>query len=83
MQLQGKKIAAGINKNRINIILANMNYSPIRFSSVWCLSPRSFHTSVALQKVQAGRYRKTVKGDKPLTYEMANPPHFIGVRKVS
>lgn len=44
---------------------------------------RSFHATACVNKIQAGRYRKSPKGDKPLTYEMANPPHFIGVRKVS
>ena len=32
-------------------------------------------------KVQSGRYKITPKRDRPLTYEMANPPHFIGHRK--
>lgn len=39
------------------------------------------HVSATLQKVQSGRYRITPKGDRPLTYEMANPPHFINHRK--
>lgn len=41
----------------------------------------AFHTSSYLARVQSGRYKITPKGDKPLTYEMANPPHFIGHRK--
>lgn len=41
----------------------------------------SFHTSgIALSK-KAGRHKTTVKRDKPLTYEEANKPDMIGVRK--
>lgn len=32
-------------------------------------------------RVQSGRYRVTPKKDRPLTYEMANPPHYIAHRK--
>ncbi|KAF4530659.1 hypothetical protein B566_EDAN004898 [Ephemera danica] len=42
---------------------------------------RMLHTSSALCKSQAGRYKITPKGDRPLTYEMANPPHAIAQRK--
>ncbi|GLG99431.1 28S ribosomal protein S24, mitochondrial [Gryllus bimaculatus] len=42
---------------------------------------RSFHVTPACQKVQAGRYRITTKRNKPLTYEMSNPPHQIAHRK--
>lgn len=42
---------------------------------------RQFHASAACCKVQSGRYKITQKRDKPLTYEMANPPHFIAHRK--
>ncbi|XP_017856405.1 PREDICTED: 28S ribosomal protein S24, mitochondrial [Drosophila arizonae] len=41
----------------------------------------ALHTSAVCCRVQSGRYRITVKRDRPLTYEMANPPHFIGHRK--
>lgn len=27
--------------------------------------------------VQAARYKRSLKGNKPLTYEMAGPPHTI------
>lgn len=27
--------------------------------------------------VQAARYKRSIKGNKPLTYEMAGPPHTI------
>ena len=33
------------------------------------------------EKKQAGRYRPSVKGDKPLTYDMANGPDQIARRK--
>ncbi|XP_044761902.1 28S ribosomal protein S24, mitochondrial [Coccinella septempunctata] len=42
---------------------------------------RIIHTSSTLQKCQSGRYKKTLKNDFPLTYEMANPPHAIAHRK--
>lgn len=32
-------------------------------------------------KCQAGRYKATPKRNRPLTYEMANKPCYIGVRK--
>jgi len=49
----------------------------------WCsqLIRRSFSTSQALFKVQAGKYRVTKNKDRPLTYEMANQPYQIAVRK--
>ncbi|XP_037084145.1 28S ribosomal protein S24, mitochondrial-like [Pollicipes pollicipes] len=42
---------------------------------------RSIQTSAACCKVSSGRYKVTRNRDKPLTYEQANPPHFIFVRK--
>ncbi|KAJ8894239.1 hypothetical protein PR048_006851, partial [Dryococelus australis] len=42
---------------------------------------RCLHTSACCHKVQAGRYRPSPRGDRPLTYEMANPPHYIASRK--
>ncbi|XP_063243670.1 small ribosomal subunit protein uS3m [Bacillus rossius redtenbacheri] len=44
-------------------------------------SARPLHTSACCRKVQAGRYRPSPRGDRPLTYEMANPPHYIASRK--
>lgn len=41
----------------------------------------AIHTSAVCCRVQSGRYRITTKRNRPLTYEMANPPHFIGHRK--
>ncbi|XP_014215234.1 28S ribosomal protein S24, mitochondrial [Copidosoma floridanum] len=42
---------------------------------------RSFHISSAVNKSKAGRYKITLKKNKPLTYEMANPPHHVAHRK--
>ncbi|KAG5321815.1 RT24 protein, partial [Acromyrmex heyeri] len=42
---------------------------------------RYFHTSTIANKVQSGRYKITINKNKPLTYEMANPPHYIAHRK--
>lgn len=42
---------------------------------------RSIHCTAALDKSSSGRYKITPKRDKPLTYEMANPPHYIAHRK--
>lgn len=41
----------------------------------------AIHTTACCAKTQSGRYRITTKRDKPLTYEMANPPHYIAHRK--
>ncbi|XP_015524306.1 28S ribosomal protein S24, mitochondrial [Neodiprion virginianus] len=42
---------------------------------------RQIHVTPVAAKVVAGRYRVTTKRDRPLTYEMANPPHYIAHRK--
>lgn len=42
---------------------------------------RQIHVSPICERVQAARYKITPKRDRPLTYEMANPPHFIAHRK--
>jgi small subunit ribosomal protein S24 len=39
------------------------------------------HTTNVLAIKTAGRHKVTVKRDKPLTYEQANKPDMIGVRK--
>lgn len=39
------------------------------------------HSSAVCHKKQAGKYRKSVKGNKPLTYEMAMTPPKIGHTK--
>ncbi|XP_077532856.1 mitochondrial ribosomal protein S24 isoform X2 [Haemaphysalis longicornis] len=41
----------------------------------------ALHTTAALEKNRAGRYKVTRNHSKPLTYEMANPPHQIAHRK--
>ncbi|XP_014483272.1 PREDICTED: 28S ribosomal protein S24, mitochondrial [Dinoponera quadriceps] len=42
---------------------------------------RHFHASAVVNKTQSGRYKVTINRDKPLTYEMACPPHFIAHKK--
>lgn len=42
---------------------------------------RGLHTTEVNCKSQAGRYKVTKNRSKPLTYEMANPPHQIAHRK--
>ncbi|XP_012233117.1 small ribosomal subunit protein uS3m [Linepithema humile] len=42
---------------------------------------RHFHTSTVINRSQSGKYKVTINRDKPLTYEMANPPHYIAHRK--
>ncbi|XP_043492863.1 28S ribosomal protein S24, mitochondrial isoform X2 [Polistes fuscatus] len=42
---------------------------------------RCIHVSAVVNKVQSGRYKPTPKRTLRLTYEMANPPHFIAHRK--
>lgn len=39
------------------------------------------HTTNVMASKKAGRHKTTIKRDKPLTYEMANKPDMIGVRK--
>lgn len=39
------------------------------------------HASAVCMKTQSGKYKITTKKDRPLTYEMANPPHYIAHRK--
>ncbi|XP_033324530.2 mitochondrial ribosomal protein S24 [Megalopta genalis] len=45
------------------------------------LLKRSIYVSTVHNKTQAGRYRPKLKQPQALTYEMANPPHYIGARK--
>ncbi|KAH0946921.1 hypothetical protein HN011_008636 [Eciton burchellii] len=45
------------------------------------LASKHFHVSAVANRVQSGRYKITLKRDRPLTYEMANPPHYIAHRK--
>ncbi|XP_031620227.1 28S ribosomal protein S24, mitochondrial [Contarinia nasturtii] len=45
------------------------------------LPKRMIHVSAVCNKTQSGKYKKTPKSDRPLTYEMANPPWFIATRK--
>ncbi|XP_032568372.1 28S ribosomal protein S24, mitochondrial [Chiroxiphia lanceolata] len=43
-------------------------------------APRHLHTTPACLKTRAARVR-VGKGDKPVTYEQAHPPHYIAHRK--
>ncbi|KJH39951.1 hypothetical protein DICVIV_14139 [Dictyocaulus viviparus] len=43
--------------------------------------PKYFTTTSRMDKNQAGKYRSTVDRSHMLTYEMAQRPHHIGVRK--
>jgi len=56
-----------------------------RLSHAAPLSPyilhRPLHTTPALHKVQAGKYKVTLDQSKPLTYEMAVSPLKIGIHK--
>ncbi|XP_067626159.1 small ribosomal subunit protein uS3m [Eurosta solidaginis] len=67
----------GILKKSGQQLLAATNFSaaPIAITSA------AIHTSPVHNRVQAGRYRVTTKRNRPLTYEMANPPHYIAHRK--
>ncbi|XP_055322934.1 28S ribosomal protein S24, mitochondrial [Sitodiplosis mosellana] len=42
---------------------------------------RSIHASAVCLKTSSGKYKITPKRDRPLTYEMANPPYQIATRK--
>ncbi|KAI4480787.1 hypothetical protein M0804_009884 [Polistes exclamans] len=42
---------------------------------------RCIHVSAVVNKVQSARYKPTPKRTLRLTYEMANPPHYIAHRK--
>lgn len=57
----------------ILLIFQVFSYIPLQCS----LMKRTIHLSSVCQKKRAGRYRRSVKGDKPITYEMAYPPHRI------
>ncbi|XP_036323864.1 28S ribosomal protein S24, mitochondrial [Rhagoletis pomonella] len=58
-------------------LLVNANMWPQALS----VASTAFHTSPVCSRVQAGRYRVTTKRNRALTYEMANPPHYIAHRK--
>ncbi|XP_058116060.1 small ribosomal subunit protein uS3m [Anopheles ziemanni] len=55
--------------------------SRVKLNSTLALAQRCIHTSSVAAKSQSGRYKISPKGDRPLTYEMANPPHQIAHRK--
>lgn len=45
------------------------------------VTKRHLHISAVLNKSRAARYRPKPKTVQALTYEMANPPHYIASRK--
>ncbi|CAG9853809.1 unnamed protein product [Phyllotreta striolata] len=69
----------------MSLIKYSCNYSLFKHvlqnNTIQKNSTRFLQTSSVCLKNQAGRYRITPKGDFPLTYEMANPPHRIAHRK--
>ncbi|XP_014260858.1 28S ribosomal protein S24, mitochondrial [Cimex lectularius] len=52
-------------------------HNVLRPIEVTSIASRSIHLTAACEKKQAGRYKRSPKGDKPLNYEQANPPHTI------
>lgn len=42
---------------------------------------RSISASCVMNKTSSGKYKITPQRNRPLTYEMSNPPHQIGHRK--
>ncbi len=71
------------NANRL-LLRMGPNQPPPALASrlgVSRLCQRSIHSSPALHKVVAGRYRVTVDRSRPLTYEMAFRPEEIAVKK--
>lgn len=60
-----------LNSFRLQLISSQSSLNPVRLIS----------TSAICLKSSSGKYKSTVKKDKPLTYEMSNPPHQIAHRK--
>jgi len=63
-----------------------MNYlsiarPPSGFGIPISLSARYISISSTLYKSRSGRFRVSIKNDKPLTYEESQKPHFIAHRK--
>lgn len=52
-----------------------------QFIPISTQNQRLIHASAVCLKTSAGKYKITVKKDRPLTYEMANPPQYIVARK--
>lgn len=70
---------------RAPILLQSIGLGPSTLASRCRLplttSKCAIHLSNILCIKTAGRHKLSVKGDKPLTYEQANKPDMIGVRK--
>lgn len=50
-------------------------------SNPFLLQLRTFHLSQIMESKKAGRHDRTIRRDKPLTYEQNLKPDMIGVRK--
>ncbi|KAI8520998.1 28S ribosomal protein S24, mitochondrial [Branchiostoma belcheri] len=74
-----------IRRRRLRYLGHILRMDPSRLFLRVLASPRApsrfLHVTSACHKAQAAKYKISKDGNKPLTYEMANPPHFIGVRK--
>lgn len=68
-----------ISKREYKLIL--IYFQLLNIVPTQILRQNTIHVSAACSKVQSGRYKVTRKRDRPLTYEMANPPHYIAHRK--
>lgn len=52
-----------------------------RASNINSIQRAPIHLTAFMASKKAGRHKTTIKRDKPLTYEQANKPDQIGVRK--
>lgn len=65
----------------LKIIILCCNDHQVASNVQQILAQRHFHASAIVSKSQSGKYKVTNNRSRPLTYEMANPPHFIAHRK--
>ena len=56
-------------------------WSPQILETISTTNLRGISTTATLDKKRSGRFRVTIKHDKPLTYEEANRPDQIAHRK--
>ncbi|KAL1465552.1 hypothetical protein WDU94_005109 [Cyamophila willieti] len=63
--------------NVVNKFVPGLLSTPLKQSDVRGISS----SATLLKHVQAARYKTSKRGDKPLTYEMAGPPHTIAHQK--
>jgi hypothetical protein len=74
-----KKVNKAENKNQENKKL-KMNLQKVLFLPKNILKC-NLHTSAAMNKIQAGRYKVTRDRSKPLTYEQSFWPEQIAIKK--